>query len=198
MPSSRPEISELLRPYARPVCVSASLFALVALFAACSPEIGDECSTALDCSASGTRLCDMTQRGGYCTLEGCEENTCPEEAVCVQFGRRIEGHSVERLARTFCMYKCDSDGDCRTDDNYKCYAAQSGTKGVKAFGAGNEAEILGNFEQKFCAQVPSTFTLPKPDQGMSSMPPMSEDAGMMSTPEDAGNASEDDGGGSSE
>jgi hypothetical protein len=178
MPSSRPEISALLRSYARSLC-PLGLLALVAVFSACSPEIGDECSTALDCSASGTRLCDMTQRRGYCTLEGCEENTCPEEAVCVQFGRRVEGQPVERLARTFCMYKCDSDGDCRTDDKYQCFAAQSDDERVKAFGAGNEAEILGDPKQKFCAEAPPVFAQPKP--GTSSMP---EDAGMMSMPED--------------
>jgi hypothetical protein len=198
MPSPRPEISVLLRPYVRSLC-PLGLLALVAFLSACSPEIGDECNTALDCSASGTRLCDMTQRGGYCTLEGCEENTCPEEAVCVQFGRRIEGQSVERLARTFCMYKCDSDGDCRTDDKYQCFAARSTNKNVNAFGAGDEAEILGNPNQKFCASPPSTVSLPEPGAGgagmMSSMP---EDAGMMSTPEDAGSMSEDDGGAPSE
>jgi hypothetical protein len=164
--------------------------AFVALVSACSPEIGDDCATALDCSASGTRLCDMTQRGGYCTLEGCEENTCPEEAVCVAFGRRLEDHSVERLARTFCMLKCDSTGDCRTDQEYACFSE-------KDFGAGGgkEAQILGSSQQKFCAQKPSTLAEkdagarePK-DAGMSVMP--EDDAGMSTMPEDdAGTPSE--------
>jgi hypothetical protein len=182
MPSYRPEISVLTRFTSLAHLRSFSLAALVAtLLAACSPEIGDSCGTALDCSASGTRLCDMTQRGGYCTLDGCEENTCPEEAVCVQFGRRFEGQSVERLARPFCMYKCDSRSDCRTDDGYSCYSAET-------FGAGKEAQILGSSKQKFCAQMPSTFKLPKePDAGTSkpdaqlSMPPDDgEDAGSTS------------------
>jgi hypothetical protein len=187
MPSSRPEISVLLclTPRSRPIYLGA-LAGLVALLSACSPEIGDDCSTALDCSASGTRLCDMTQRGGYCTLEGCEENTCPEEAVCVQFGRRFEGKSLERIARTFCMYKCDSAGDCRTDENYSCFSAET-------FGAGRgrEALILGSPAQKFCAQNPSEFVLP--DAGMSSLP---EDAGMSSMPQDAGMSIPDDDAGS--
>jgi hypothetical protein len=166
--------------------------ALVALGSACSPEIGDDCATALDCSASGTRLCDMTQRGGYCTIDGCEENTCPEEAVCVQFGRRLEDHSVERLARTFCMLKCDSSGDCRTDQEYACFTA----RGFGA-GGGKEAQILGNPDQKFCAQKPSTFkdkdgTREPKDAGM-------KDAGMSVMPEDdAGMSAEDDAGSPSE
>jgi hypothetical protein len=185
MPSYRPEISVHARftsAFWRPVMLPRGIAALVVtLLAACSPAIGDSCSTALDCSASGTRLCDMTQRNGYCTLDGCEENTCPSEAVCVQFGRRFEGQSVDRLARTYCMYKCDTGSDCRTDDAYACFSARS-------FGAGNEAQILGNAGQKFCAQIPSTFVLPKePDAGMRvaqepdaamSMPPADgEDAG---------------------
>jgi hypothetical protein len=194
MPSYRPEISVLTRfTSALSYLRGWGLVALVAaLLPACSPEIGDDCATALDCSASGTRLCDMTQRGGYCTLEGCEENTCPEEAVCVSFGRRFEGQSVERLARPFCMLKCDSDSDCRTDDNYGCFAARSSDPKAKTFGAGDEAQILGNSKQKFCAQNASTFVLP--DAGMSEMP--EPDAAMSLPPEedDAGAASEDDAG----
>ena len=64
-------------------------FLTMALFATvlgCSPKIGDECATALDCSALGDRLCDTTQPGGYCTIFNCEPDTCPEEAACVAFG----------------------------------------------------------------------------------------------------------------
>jgi hypothetical protein len=203
MPSYRPEISVLTRF----TCALSSLrwwslvspLALVAaLLPGCSKEIGDGCSTALDCSASGTRLCDMTQRGGYCTLDSCEANTCPDEAVCVAFGRRFEGQPVDRLARTFCMLKCDDDSDCRTDDNYACFAAakSSASDKTRAFGAGDEAQILGDSKQKFCAQKPSTFVLP--DAGMSepedaAISTPAEDAGMSTQPEedDAGTAPSD-------
>jgi hypothetical protein len=157
------------------------LVGLVAILSACSPEIGDDCATALDCSASGTRLCDMTQSHGYCTLEGCEANTCPSEAICVEFGRRLEGESVERLARTFCMLKCDGDGDCRESDGYYCAH-------YNHFGDNHEAQILGsNRNQGFCSERPSTFVTP--DAGMSEEEP-SRDAGM-STPKDAATSSED-------
>ena len=59
---------------------------MLALFAmGCSAEIGDSCSTNLDCSPNGDRICDTAQRGGYCTVEGCGPTTCSEEAVCVRF-----------------------------------------------------------------------------------------------------------------
>ena len=117
-------------------CAAAAALSL----AACAPEIGDACQTSLDCSSQGSRLCDRTQPGGYCTLRGCEQGTCPDEAVCVKF-RPME----ERLATTWCMAKCDGDGDCRTDEGYRCTTAE----GFSASGL-REAEILGRPEQRFC------------------------------------------------
>ncbi len=76
------------------------------LFASCAPQIGDDCSEALDCAVDGTRLCDTTQPGGYCIVSGCRADECPDEAVCVRFG-------YEARSRTFCMRTCGSEGDCR-------------------------------------------------------------------------------------
>lgn len=140
--------------------------------AACAPEIGDDCSTALDCSASGSRVCDRTQPGGYCTLIGCERGTCPEEAVCVRFNP-----AEDRLATTYCMYRCDDSGDCREDDGYKCLRAVSKTNmsvDPKAFGDGMEAEVLGNPDQKFCAV---RSKLPEPDAGVDAGALPGSDAG---------------------
>ena len=142
-------------------------FAAGLLFIGCAPEIGDSCSSSLDCSAQNTRLCDRTQPGGYCTIGNCEKGSCPEEAVCVKFRA-----NVERLAISYCMLRCDSTGDCRDDDGYKCTRADD-------FGATGEAVILGRQSQKFCtipAQAPAAMT---------SMP----DAGLMSVPD---GASDDD------
>ena len=46
---------------------------LVCLAPACGKEIGDSCSTNVDCAQDGTRDCDLSQPGGYCTVNGCDE-----------------------------------------------------------------------------------------------------------------------------
>ncbi|MBA3503823.1 MAG: hypothetical protein M4D80_29925 [Myxococcota bacterium] len=119
---------------------------VVALFVAigCNKEIGDDCVVSSDCSPSGDRFCDSSSRGGYCTIQGCDFNTCPDEAVCVRFftgsftnrpcdptatqefnGCTLDelcsliGSCVPRSAELrFCMKKCDDDDDCR--DGYEC------------------------------------------------------------------------------
>jgi len=53
--------------------------------AACGREIGDECVTAADCNPNGSRSCDVSQPGGYCTVMGCDQKSCPEEAVCIRY-----------------------------------------------------------------------------------------------------------------
>ncbi len=82
----------------------------------CAPEIGDECSSSVDCSVNGDRICDRSQPGGYCTVAACEEGTCPEDSVCVEF--RFE---PERLSSSWCMAPCEEDGDCR--GGYDCRRA---------------------------------------------------------------------------
>ena len=160
--------------------VLATLLCAVSSLIACAPEIGDECKTALDCSSSGTRLCDRTQPYGYCTLEGCERGTCPEEAVCVKFSP-----DSDRLSNTYCMFECEDDSDCREDQGYACLRAE--TKGVSpmpmsdpnAFGSGFEAEVLDGTGKKFCAYR-SELPLPATDAGMS-MPPDEDDSGTTTT-----------------
>lgn len=124
---------------------------LVLTCLACAPQIGDDCSTALDCSSQGSRLCDRTQPHGYCTISGCEQGTCPDEAVCVKFRP-----SAERLAVTYCMYKCESNGDCRDDEGYTCTSALEFGE-VHAM----DAKILGRASQLFCSIPP----LASPDAG---------------------------------
>jgi len=58
---------------------------LALLCGACGAEVGDSCSTNVDCSPLGDRICDTAQVDGYCTVEGCDIGTCPEEAVCIRF-----------------------------------------------------------------------------------------------------------------
>ena len=62
-----------------------TLALLASLLPSCANEIGDSCSTNIDCSTSGDRICDTAQRDGYCTIQGCGATTCPGEAVCISF-----------------------------------------------------------------------------------------------------------------
>jgi hypothetical protein len=96
------------------------LLAGLGLVAGCSPKIGDKCTVSTDCSVQGDRLCDPTQPGGYCTIFNCEPNKCPDEAVCVAFNEASCSSPAlsARFQRTFCMFVCESDGDCR--DGYRC------------------------------------------------------------------------------
>lgn len=85
----------------------------------CGPAIGDDCKSSIDCSSQNNRVCDRQQPGGYCTLLGCENDSCPNDAICVTF--RPE---PERLSVRWCMAACDVTGDCRDDEGYACRTAQ--------------------------------------------------------------------------
>ena len=62
------------------------LLALALVLTACGDQIGDSCDFNVDCSPLGDRICDTSQLGGYCTIQGCDQDSCPEdEAVCVRF-----------------------------------------------------------------------------------------------------------------
>lgn len=52
---------------------------------ACKDKIGDSCDFNVDCSSKGDRLCDLSSPGGYCTIENCNDKSCPKEAVCIAF-----------------------------------------------------------------------------------------------------------------
>lgn len=114
------------------------------LLSGCSPEIGDDCSTSLDCSANGDRICDVTSPGGYCTIQGCEADTCPEGSVCVEFNP-----DTPRRASTWCMAPCKGNSDCRTDDGYECLRADT-------FPANGARVLDGSGTAKFCAQPPTS------------------------------------------
>ena len=135
-----------LWPY---LCVAISL-------AGCAPAIGDACETPLDCSSQGSRLCDRTQPGGYCTVRGCEQGTCPEDSVCVAFRP-----CAERLAVTYCMLKCSDSSDCRDDEGYHCTSAEQFGEGM------TDAKILGNSKQKICTIPPVANAVSVVDAGAS-------------------------------
>jgi len=52
----------------------------------CGKEIGDACAIDSDCSnGADNRICETASEGGYCTVRGCEHDSCPEDSVCVRF-----------------------------------------------------------------------------------------------------------------
>lgn len=109
----------------------------------CAPEIGDDCDLSTDCSVTGGRLCDIASPGGYCTVANCDQNSCPDDAVCVEYV-----YDPPRLAQTWCMAACEDSGDCR-GGRYACTRA---SKLVDE--AGNSlARVLDKQgdDRKFCA-----------------------------------------------
>lgn len=122
-----------------------SLIVIALLAAGCGKEIGDSCVLATDCDINGNRTCDLSQTGGYCTIMGCDYNTCPSEAECVGFLMgsfdnqtctyatdgvstfdctpdelcTLDGHCAPSANEIrYCMRKCKSNSDCRS--GYEC------------------------------------------------------------------------------
>jgi hypothetical protein len=107
-----------------------SLLVLAVLSAACGMKIGDSCTIASDCSSNNTRVCDAFSRGGYCTIQGCDFNTCPSEAVCIRFFPTVVGRSPctdesqcasdeACTSAGLCIpadSACNSQADCATDE----------------------------------------------------------------------------------
>lgn len=117
-----------------PTCLTVarrlSMLGFVALAAgalACTPQVGDPCDRAEDCSPVGDLLCDTTQPGGYCTQFNCEPGRCADDSLCVAFRAResIElacdnPQTPSRFERSFCMATCEKFTDCRKEDGYIC------------------------------------------------------------------------------
>ncbi len=128
------------------------LLLAIPLLGACGRKVGDACKTSFDCNESdNSRTCDIAQPGGYCTIDGCDERSCPSEAVCVRFFPRLflnrpcnpaaptDCHDDElcldsgvcaprATERRICAHACSSNDDCR--GGYDCRLA--GTLGTMA------------------------------------------------------------------
>jgi hypothetical protein len=143
--------------------------------AGCGKEIGDACIVSSDCSTDGSRICDTAQKEGYCTIQGCDFDTCPDEATCVRFFTgsfanepcmdatqctldelcTLPGFCAPRSAEVrYCMRKCDSDSDCR--DGYECrdYNRMIDHGGEPVLSPG--VEPGPNHAPKFCALKPTS------------------------------------------
>ena len=138
----RPPVQIVMKILA--LCATSLLGLLVV---GCGSEIGDGCENSLDCSPEGNRLCDRSESspGGYCTVRGCDHDSCPDDAVCVRFYSShfpdractpetedistddcvpdeectLRNTCAPRLSEVrFCMQGCSDGGDCR--DGYEC------------------------------------------------------------------------------
>jgi hypothetical protein len=149
-----------------------AVLSVLVLAAACGKEIGDECSSSLDCG-DGTNqalVCDTTSPGGYCTEQGCDWNTCPEEAVCVRFYAASFGNkpcdlAAEDLTEDRCTLDevCTLKGQCvprtsevrycmRTcDDDAATLREHRGADGVPAARRRARARRAALRDEKFCA-----------------------------------------------
>jgi hypothetical protein len=67
--------------------VTIGIAALLLCGVGCGKEIGDACVLDSECDPNGERICATKggESGGYCTIQGCDYNTCPEDSVCIRF-----------------------------------------------------------------------------------------------------------------
>ena len=155
-----------------------SLVLLVIVLAGCGKEIGDACIVGTDCSNDGSRQCDSSQAEGYCTIQGCDYSTCPEEAACVRFFMgsfsnkpcnpatentssddcsldelcSLAGHCVPRSAEVrYCMKKCDKSSDCRNKYECRDLALMKDHGGEPVLAPGL---LVDDSAPKFCAEAP--------------------------------------------
>lgn len=151
---------------------SAALFCGLAVLGgfstACGKKIGDDCKTSFDCNPnSSDRTCDIAQPGGYCTIVGCDEHSCPDGSECIRFFPRLYltttcdpaqpsaqspcgadelcipgGKCAPRASeRRYCADSCGGNGDCRGD--YEC--REAGTLGSIALTKNPDKKV------RFCA-----------------------------------------------
>jgi len=151
------------------------LVCCVVVAAGCGQQIGDSCIVASDCAIDGSRVCDNSQKDGYCTIAGCDYDTCPGESECVRFFAggftnkpcgsntdcsldelcSLNDVCVPRSAETrFCMKKCGSTSDCR--DGYECrdYDLMVSHGGEPVLAPGDTLDAAD--AQNFCASAPVT------------------------------------------
>jgi hypothetical protein len=154
----------------------------VALAGGCGKQIGDSCILSTDCDPDGTRECDSMEPSGYCTIQGCDYNTCPDDSVCVRFftgdfQNKPCVHDTEDVLPNgtndcnpdeecdlngfcalasaevrYCMATCSSTGDCR--DEYECrdLSLMKSDGGEPILAPG---VLVDNSSPHFCAQAPA-------------------------------------------
>ena len=91
------------------------------LIAGCGHNIGDPCTTNVDCNPQGDRFCDTASLNGYCTQENCDYDSCPGDSVCVRFFSPLEDEVCDPRDPPVGPF-CSIDEICVCDDttNRKC------------------------------------------------------------------------------
>ena len=143
-------VMERARPWAYALAVAG--------LGGCKPTIGSSCNVSTDCSSQNDRACDTAQPGGYCTQLNCTNGSCPDNAVCVEFGVAVPGcpysdyHAPSRSGVAFCMQHCSSAGDCRAG-----YVCQNPTTEPW-----NGAILDNNQQQSVCVSAPTAPPMSSP------------------------------------
>ncbi len=91
------------------------------LVSGCSPGVGSGCTLSTDCGTTGNLVCDTSEFEGYCTVEDCVPDQCPNSAACVLFDPEVPGCGYDdrrTVGVPFCMATCASNSNCR--DGYIC------------------------------------------------------------------------------
>lgn len=149
------------------------------LLSACGHDIGDSCTTAADCDPNGTRTCDLSQPGGYCTMAGCDEKSCPGGSVCIRY---FPENLLDKTKT--CTVECEDVGavdvsvcpkgatdDCAADElclNSGVCAKRSYEAHACAYTCGGNGDCRGGYD---CYPVAST--------GISTMMSVAQSPGMM-------------------
>jgi len=140
-------------------------FVAVILLSACGKDIGDSCIVSSDCDPNGERYCDISSPEGYCTVQGCDVDTCPDDSKCIRFftgnfenrlcGGQDDctldelcsntGHCVPRSSEVrYCMATCSDNSDCR--DDYECRTSDLQIE--------HGGQPIDSGSIKFCAPAP--------------------------------------------
>jgi hypothetical protein len=119
---------------------------MLAAVAGCGHNIGDSCKTNVDCSPAGDRFCDTSSQDGYCTIEGCDQSTCPSEAVCVRFFTALPARPC-----TFDEVLPGSRSDCRADE--RCLKCDSTDPTCMVSGPGSGLCAPESSERRWCEKT---------------------------------------------
>jgi hypothetical protein len=105
--------------------VALAIVALMGILASgCTPGVGSGCTLSTDCGSTGNLVCDTSEFEGYCTVQDCVPDECPNNAACVLFSPAVPGCGYDdrlqgsRVSEQFCMATCGSNSDCR--NGYIC------------------------------------------------------------------------------